>query len=122
MPHPDRAIPLLPAKSMAQTLAFYSRLGFACEVVAPNSAYAFANRGTLEVHFFLYEDLTPGDSSFGAYFRVNDVDALYREYAALGLPTGGIPRITPLEDKPWGMREFAVIDENGSLVRIGQEI
>jgi catechol 2,3-dioxygenase-like lactoylglutathione lyase family enzyme len=122
MNDPDRAIPTLPAKSMAQTLAFYTRLGFDCEIVAPDSSYAIADRGTLEIHFFLYEDLTPADSSFGAYFRVSDVDALYREYAALGLPSGGIPRITPLEDKPWGMREFAVIDENGSLIRIGQEM
>ena len=27
-----------------------------------------------------------------------------------------------LEDKPWGMREFAVIDPDGSLLRIGQVI
>ncbi len=27
-----------------------------------------------------------------------------------------------LEDKPWGMREFAVVDEDGNLLRIGQAI
>jgi len=27
-----------------------------------------------------------------------------------------------LEDKPWGLREFAVIDLDGNLVRIGQII
>jgi hypothetical protein len=25
-----------------------------------------------------------------------------------------------LQDKPWGMREFAVVDPDGNLVRIGQ--
>jgi hypothetical protein len=25
-----------------------------------------------------------------------------------------------LEDKPWGLREFAVIDPDGNLLRIGQ--
>ncbi|MFG6447709.1 bleomycin resistance protein [Roseateles sp. BYS180W] len=120
----DRSIPVLPAKSMEATLAFYRRLGFDAEVVStpPAPDYAIADRGTLEIHFFLHEDLLPQQSAFGCYFRVNDVDALYREYAALGLPKTGMPRIIELEDKPWGMREFALIDENGSLIRIGQEL
>jgi uncharacterized glyoxalase superfamily protein PhnB len=28
----------------------------------------------------------------------------------------------PLAERPWGMREFAVIDPNGSLLRIGAPI
>jgi hypothetical protein len=122
MTYVDRSIPLLPAKSMVATLDFYRRLGFDCEIVSPNNDYAIADRGTLEVHFFLYTDLMPHTSSFGSYFRVNDVDSLYQEYSRLGLPTAGVPRITNLEDKPWGMREFALIDLDGSLIRIGQEI
>ncbi len=27
-----------------------------------------------------------------------------------------------LEDKPWGLREFAVVDPDGKLLRIGQVI
>jgi hypothetical protein len=47
------------------------------------------------------------------------VDGLHTECARLGLPTGGIPRLTPVEAKPWGTREFALVDPNGTLVRIG---
>lgn len=118
----DRAIPQLPARSMERTLAFYRRLGFDGEIVSPTGDYAIADRGTLELHFFLYEDLDPRGSAFGAYWRVQDVDSLYREFAALGLPISGIPRLMALEDKPWGMREFALIDEDGSLIRVGQEL
>jgi len=116
----DRAIPTLPAISMEATLGFYRRLGFVCEIASPNKDYAFAERGSLEVHFFLHEQLVPHESSYGSYFRVNDVHSLFKEFSALYLPATGIPRITKLEDKPWGMREFAIIDENGSLIRIGQ--
>jgi hypothetical protein len=116
----DRAIPTLPAISMEATLGFYRRLGFVCEIASPKRDYAFAERGSLEVHFFLHEQLIPHDSSYGSYFRVNDVHSLFKEFSALHLPATGIPRITKLEDKPWGMREFAIIDENGSLIRIGQ--
>ena len=27
-----------------------------------------------------------------------------------------------LEDKPWGLREFAILDPDGNLLRIGQVI
>jgi hypothetical protein len=27
-----------------------------------------------------------------------------------------------LEDKPWGLREFAIVDPDGNLLRIGQVI
>jgi hypothetical protein len=27
-----------------------------------------------------------------------------------------------LETKPWGMREFAIVDPDGNLIRIGQTI
>lgn len=118
----DRAIPQLPARSMERTLAFYRRLGFDGEIVSPTGDYAIADRGSLELHFFLHEQLDPRDSAFGAYLRVQDVASLYREWAALGLPTSGVPRLMALEDKPWGMREFALIDEDGSLIRVGQEL
>jgi hypothetical protein len=27
-----------------------------------------------------------------------------------------------LEDKPWGLREFALVDPDGNLIRVGQII
>ncbi|CAN0601114.1 unnamed protein product [Ectocarpus sp. 12 AP-2014] len=36
------------------------------------------------------------------------------------IPTEGIPRYAPAEDKDWGMREAIVIDPNGNLLRIGE--
>jgi hypothetical protein len=45
------------------------------------------------------------------------------ELAALGLPPiGSHPAFAPAEDKPWGMREAALIDPDGNLIRIGTEI
>lgn len=115
----DLAIPQLPSRSLERTLAFYHRLGFEGEIVAPT--YAIVERGSLELHFFLHPTLIPAESAFGCYFRVQDVEAIFKAFSAAELPNSGIPRITPLVDQPWGMREFALIDEEGSLIRIGQE-
>jgi hypothetical protein len=96
----DRAIPTLPAISMEATLGFYRRLGFVCKIASPKKDDASAERGSLEVYFFLHGQLIPHDSSYGSYFRVNDVHSLFIEFSALHLPATGIPRITKLEDKP----------------------
>jgi uncharacterized glyoxalase superfamily protein PhnB len=117
----DIAIPQLPSRSIRKTLAFYERLGFVGQAV-PGHAYAIVERGELELHFFLHETLRPENSAFSCYLRVQDVEAIHQAFSAARLPAQGIPRMEPLENKPWGMREFAVIDEDGTLIRVGQEI
>jgi uncharacterized glyoxalase superfamily protein PhnB len=50
------------------------------------------------------------------------LDAIYKAFSAANLPSKGIPRMDALENKPWGMREFAVTDEDGTLVRVGKKL
>jgi hypothetical protein len=73
------------------------------------------------MHFFSFSDLSPLANYGQCYWRVNDVDALHTECAKVGLPGSGTPRLSTVEDKPWGMREFALVDPNGNLIRVGQE-
>ena len=116
----DIAIPLLPSRSLPKTLAFYQQLGFQGNILGESDDYAILRRGALEIHFFFHGTLQPPESAFGCYLRVSDVETIYRAFALAQLPGQGIPRMTALEHKPWGMHEFAVIDEDGSLLRIGQ--
>ena len=118
-PH-DIAIPTLPSRSLKDTLAFYRRLGFDGRILGVGDSYAILQRGTVELHFFIYRDLRPAESSFGCYIRVLDVESIHQAFALGQLPGKGIPRMDALEDKPWGMKEFAIVDPDGNLVRIGQ--
>ena len=118
----DIAIPILPSRSLPDTLAFYRRLGFDGKILGEGDSYAILTRGTVEIHFFRHQDLRPAESHAGCYVRVNDVDAMHRAMASAGLPGWGIPRLDMVGDKPWGMREFALVDPDGNLVRIGQII
>ena len=52
---------------------------------------------------------------------MQDVDAIYRAWAEAQLPRTDIPCMRAVKDKPWGMRGFAVIDLDGSLLPIGQQ-
>ena len=118
----DIAIPTLPSRSIEQSCAFYRQLGFDGGPHPANHDYAILTRGTLELHLFLHRKLVPAESSAGCYLRVADVDSLHRDFSRAELPGSGIPRIDRLEDKPWGLREFAVVDPDGNLLRIGQVI
>ncbi len=118
----DLAIPILPSKSLPNILAFYGRLGFKGAIMGEGDAYAIVTRGNVEIHFFLYTALMLADSWAGCYARVADVDALNTSFLAAGLPVRGIPRMDTLENKPWGMREFAIVDEDGNLLRVGQSL
>jgi catechol 2,3-dioxygenase-like lactoylglutathione lyase family enzyme len=120
MEQTDIAIPTLPSRSLVNTLAFYRRLGFDGKILGAGDSYAILTRGALELHFFLRTELSPAESSAGCYIRVGNVEDLYKAFALAKLPRKGIPRMDTLEDKPWGMREFAVVDEDGNLLRIGQ--
>lgn len=120
MPPSDLAIPTLPSRSIPATVEFYARLGFEGGAHAFNRDYAILRRGAIELHFFKDDALVPAKSSAGCYLRMSDVDGAHRSMSAAALPRAGIPRMDPLETKPWGMREFAVVDPDGNLIRIGQ--
>lgn len=117
----DIAIPILPSRSLRDTLAFYQRLGFDGEIHA-HGDYAILTRGAVELHFFTYKELRPAESIAGCYIRVLDVESVDRAFALAELPRTGIPRQDTLEDKPWGLREFAIVDPDGNLIRIGQVV
>lgn len=121
---PGISIPILPARDLVETRTFYERLGFRAAGWWPQEfgGYAILRKGDLSMHFFSYEDLSPSVNYAQCYWRVKDVDALYAECHAADLPGSGIPRLDTVENKPWRMREFAIVDPNGNLVRVGQEI
>jgi catechol 2,3-dioxygenase-like lactoylglutathione lyase family enzyme len=117
----DIAIPILPSRSLSNTLAFFRRLGFDGEIHSFGD-YAILTRGTVELHLFTHRELRPAESSAMCYIRVSDVESIYRAFALAQLPRKGIPRMDALEVKPWGMREFAIVDPDGNLLRIGQTL
>ncbi|MBI1839333.1 MAG: VOC family protein [Verrucomicrobia bacterium] len=118
----DIAIPILPSRSVSETLVFYRRLGFDGEIRGVGDSYAILRKGPLELHFFAHRELVPAESCAGCYIRVSDVESIHGAFAQAQLPRRGIPRQDVLEDKPWGMREFAVVDPDGNLLRIGQTL
>ena len=110
------AIAILPSASLDRTAAFYRRLGFERQRRYPD--YLTFLRDDLELHFADCSGAPippdPKTSLSACYFRCSDADSLHAEWRALELP-----RFSAIEDCPWGLREFAIGDPSGTLVRIG---
>ncbi len=100
----------------------YRQLGFSGGAHAFNSECAIFDRGEVELHFFQQSQLVPCESCAGCYLRLEDVKRVYHTWQRVGLPQAGIPRVDRLEDKPWGMRAFTIVDPDGNLVRVGEVV
>jgi catechol 2,3-dioxygenase-like lactoylglutathione lyase family enzyme len=112
-PPVDAALPVLPARDLAKTVAFY-RDALKFEAFPPLVDYAIVHRDGVEFHFWRCDQ----NALFGAcscYIRVSDVGRWWDEYRTLDLP-----KLWPLELKPWGMRQFSLLDPDGNRLDIGQ--
>jgi len=111
------ACPKLPMVNDDATRAFYQDiLGFA--VIGDYGDYLMLERDGVELHFFLFPTLEPAKSDFMAYIRVDaDLEALHAEIAAKGATPD---QLRKLETKPWGMKEFSVVDPSGMCLTFGE--
>lgn len=116
----DRITANLPSRDFAATEAFYARLGFDCTY--RSGEWMILERGPLEVEFFPWPDLDPYASAASACVRVDDLDALHAAWSSLGLSRDPrqIPRLTAIEKRPDVPRMFALLDGDGSLLRVLQ--
>lgn len=105
-----KSTPILASLNEAQTISFYTeKLGFTFS--ASNNGYLIFERDGIYVHLFPCND--PAEcKNMGCYIYVSDIETLYKEYQVLGLihPNG------PLKLMPWGLRQFAVVDNNGNII------
>jgi catechol 2,3-dioxygenase-like lactoylglutathione lyase family enzyme len=114
--------PILPSRDLEATSAFYERLGFSRSGLWP-AQYLIVRRWDIGLHFFHWEELDPWSSIAGCYLYVDDTEALHAEFTGLDLPGKGIPHLHGApEVTDYGLREFAVVDPDGNLLRIGSQV
>jgi uncharacterized glyoxalase superfamily protein PhnB len=106
------------------TLAWYKdKLGFHCVGTWQDPpVYAIVARDQQAIHFRCTEPPTANpdkyeDELLDAYLKVDDVDALYAEYAAKG-----VAFTRELGNTPWDAREFVVKDCDGRLLAFGTNL
>jgi len=110
----QRAVPVLASLDIEATQRFYvDKLGFTAIAQYPD--YGIVARDDVQIHFWLTDDADIPKAT-SCRVDVDGVDQLYEEMSAAGVvhPNG------PLTDQPWGLREFAVLDGDGNMIKFGQ--
>lgn len=110
------AIPVLPAIDIEASVDFYqNKLGFSLAFQYPE--YAGVEVGPIQIHFWHCKDPEIPKAS-NCRVHLLGVDALYQEAIQQRVvhPNG------PIEDKPWGFREFTVIDCCGNSIIFAQPL
>ena len=110
---------VLAVHDTAKSSQFFADLGF--EVISEPPGWVFMKKDNCMVMLGECRDAARpgelGDHSYFGYLRVDDADGYYRE-----LETKGVQIVSPLSDKPWGMREFGIQSPEGHRLTIGQWI
>ena len=114
----DRITANLPSRDFAATEAFYARLGFRSRF--RDDGWMILYRGDLVLEFFAHPAVDMLSSWFSACIRVDDVGALLAEWQQLDFAADhtAIPRLTGLFKPGNAPRMFALVDEDGSLLRV----
>lgn len=115
----DRITANLPARDFAATSEFYGRLGFVERFC--DEGWMILSRGDLVLEFFPHPEVDPWSSCFSACLRVDRPDALLEEWQqSSGLTSDhkAIPRLTGFFKHGGAPRMFALVDLDGSLLRV----
>ena len=73
----------------------------------------------IEIHFFEFKKLKPRKNYGQVYIRTKDIETVYQSFIANGVaihPNGS------LELKPWGQREFSLLDPDSNLLTFGEAV
>lgn len=112
--------PKLPMRDKSVTEDYYvNSLGFSRTGVEDFDGYLMLKKDGIEIHFFEFRDLDPLENYGQVYIRTDNIDRLYEAMSASGAeihPNGH------LETKPWGQREFSMLDPDNNLLTFGQSV
>jgi len=110
------AIPILASLNEDETVKFYTeKLGFTFH--SSWDGYLIFSRDGINVHLWPCTDAEIAKNT-GCYINVTEVDKLYAEYKQHDIihPNG------ELQVMPWEMKQFTIVDNNGNLIHIGEDV
>jgi hypothetical protein len=109
-------IPKLPMRDKNLTKQFYIvDLGF--EELGDYGDYILLRRDHIEIHFFEFKALNPKENYGQVYIRISAIDDFYQNLIRQNTP---IHPNGPLQAKPWGQKEFSLLDPDNNLITFGQ--
>lgn len=112
--------PKLPMRDKTVTREFYiNKLGFKEFGGAEFDGYLMVEKDHIQIHFFEFKELDPKENYGQVYIRTDNIDEFYQTLldSKISIHPNG-----KLESKPWGQKEFALLDPDNNLLTFGQSI
>ncbi|MFI2743528.1 bleomycin resistance protein [Zhouia sp. PK063] len=110
--------PKLPMRNKKVTTAFYvDQLGFDIFGNQDYPGYLMIEKDHIQLHFFEFKDLNPKENYGQVYIRTNNIYNLYQAFIENEVaihPNGA------LQLKPWGQKEFSILDPDYNLLTFGE--
>ncbi|MEJ5089189.1 VOC family protein [Sphingobacterium faecium] len=111
--------PKLPMRDKQVTADYYiNTLGFQA-FGNEFEDYLMVYKDQIQIHFFKFTDLDPKENYGQVYIRTDDIDAIYQTLLDHHIP---IHPNGHLAVKPWGQKEFSLLDPDNNLLTFGQHI
>ncbi len=112
--------PKLPMRDKNATRHYYiNQLGFKDIGRVDYEAYLMLAKDEIELHFFLFKELNPLENYGQVYIRTNNIEVLYDLFLKNGVP---VHPNDPLQTKPWGQKEFSLLDPDHNLLTFGESV
>jgi GNAT superfamily N-acetyltransferase len=114
-----RSEAILAVTDVPETVRFYrDQLGFTREWLwGEPPSFGGVSWGKVGIMFCLQPALAAHVEGHQHAFLVRGIDRLHERHRQ-----NAVPVISPLEDKPWGLREYTVRDPNGYHLRFGEPV
>lgn len=121
-------IPIFPSSDFDRTAAFFEILGFTEDARYGSHYLIIGHPLGIELHFFFAGKVKSKANDHGAYIRfdsVDPIDSLHTEWAraasssGFAAVAGKAGRVLPPVDTDYSLREFALLDPDGNLLRLG---
>ena len=112
--------PKLPMRNKEATKDFYLlKLGFQQFGNLDYEGDLMVQKDNVQIHFFEFAELDPAENYGQVYIRTDDIEELYQTMLDKQLdihPAGH------LQIKPWGQKEFSMLDPDSNLLTFGEAV
>lgn len=111
-----RSMPVLEVTDVPRAAAFYERLGFASHGYGDPPFFCIMQRGDVTIALAGGTGPLRVNNGWAAYIYVSDAAALREEFMADGID------VTELGERPYGLRDFDIIDPDGHRIAFGSDL
>jgi hypothetical protein len=91
------------------------KLGFTARAYEGDARYGFVDRDSVSLHVSEWYEHDPTRTDAVVYLYLSDAEAVHVEWVQAGVPG----RLGEPHDTEYGSREFAYVDPDGTLHRVG---